>query len=213
MKKLIYGVVFLISTILIGCGISGPLPYHYIKGVEATNVATKVVPIYIDTQFGEADKLAIDDAVNQWNYALNGYIKLEVASTHFDMEPDIISQVLIKGNGWLFLRIDSQNSIVHDPTEGKVLAFVNEIGGNRIYFVRDRFSNEAVKGIALHEIGHLLGAQHDNVYLMKPHYNWYDYRCVDQHTIEEVATYQHLDIKKLNYCVYGYETVSQEKVK
>lgn len=201
MKNLL---IILLSCLSLDCASLGPLPFHYTQNPSAST-AIKTVNIWIDQDFSETDKLAMDDAINQWNFALNGSIKLQVVSTNFNMEPDIINRVLVQGDGWLFLKINGKSPFVHDTGAGHTLAFVNEVGsnGNRIYFVRDRFLSDAVHGISLHEIGHLLGAQHDDVYLMKPHYNWYDYRCVDKHTMEEVAAYQHISMDKVNYCVYG----------
>jgi len=193
-------------------------PFHYINSGGYTPIPVKTINIWIDKDFGEGDQIAIDDAIKQWNYALNGYVKLEVVSTKFDMEPEIIRTVL-NGGGWLLLKIQEPNSMIDDgPVENGVpksytLAWANAIGGNRIYFIRNRLKNEWMVGVALHEMGHLLGAQHDDVYLMAPHYNWEDYRCVDYEALKRVAEYQHIPMSKLNYCVYGEAASdSSEKV-
>ena len=182
--------------------------FHYINSGAATSIPIKTINVWIDKDFGEADQLAIDDAIMQWNYALNGYVVLKVVSTKFDMEPEIIRTVL-NGGGWLLLKIREPNPMIDDgPTQnGKpkfyTLAWANQIGGNRVYFIRNRIKGEWMTGIALHELGHLLGAEHDDVYLMQPHFNWEDYRCVDYEALKRVAAYQHLPLGRLNYCVYG----------
>lgn len=197
--------MFLVLTVAL-CGIDcGPppvMPFHYVHRVGAV-YPVKTIPIYIDNTFGEQDKLMIEDAVSQWNFALNGYIKLYVKDDHFDMNVEVLNEVVNKGNGWLFLRINHDSTFVHDEKGFTTLAFVNEVGGNRCYFIRDRLNSEMMTGVALHEMGHLLGAQHDNVYLMRPHYDWAGYRCVDQEALKRVADYQNLPMDHLNYCEYG----------
>jgi hypothetical protein len=183
-------------------------PFHYINQGTYTTIPIKTINIWIDKDFGGEDQLSIDNAIAQWNYALNGYIHLNVVSTKFDMEPEIIKTVL-NGGGWLLLKIQEPNPMIDDgPTDNGnpkyyTLAWANAIGGNRVYFIRNRLKNEWMTGVTLHEIGHLLGAEHDKVYLMQPHFNWEDYRCVDYEALKRVATYQQLPFNRLNYCVYG----------
>jgi hypothetical protein len=196
----------IIAIFLMGCG-HLVLPFHYIQSGGYSQVALRTVHIWIDKEFGAGDQVAIDDAIRQWNFALNGYVKLEVMSTTFDMEPEVINRANLEG-GWLIMKVHSGNSIIPDqPINGKLqyytLAWVNEIGGHHMWMVRDRLRNEWMTGVALHEIGHMLGAEHDDVYLMQPHFNWEDYRCVDQYTLKQVALYQHIQLKNLNYCIYG----------
>jgi hypothetical protein len=203
MKKLL-----MILMVIIGCvSCLGhqPPPFHYVQHNGYSPLALRYIPVYVDKDFGELDKLAIDDAVRQWNFAMNGYVKLEVQSQPFDMEIDIIRKCL-SGGCWMIMKIDSLNPMVGavDPTpETRTLAWANDIGGNRVYVIRDRIQNKWMTGIMLHEMGHLLGAQHDNVYLMRPHFNWEDYRCVDYQALKLVAEAQHIPMEHLNYCVYG----------
>jgi len=180
-----------------------PKPFHYIRNGGYSSLALKEIPVYIDKDFGEMDRVSIDDAVRQWNFAMNGYVRLEVQSEPFDMQIDIIRKCL-SGGCWMLMKVDSNNPMVSgiDVIPGSTLAWANDLGGNRIFFVRDRMKNEWVTGIALHEMGHLLGAAHDDVYLMQPHYHWQDYRCVDYQALKRVAEARHIPLDKLNYCVY-----------
>lgn len=202
---------FLLTIVLALCLVIGCMghanEFNYINSGGYSPVPLKVIHIYMDKDFGEADKVAIDDAITQWNYALNGYIKLQVVTYRFDMEVDSIKKCIL-GNCWLIMKTDSNNPMVSflDSIKGgksNTLAWVNEIGGNRMWMIRDRIYNRWVTGIALHEMGHLLGARHDNVYLMQPMFNWERARCVDYDALRLVASYQHLPMEKLNYCVYG----------
>ena len=204
MRKLL----IILTLVLCGCFVRGPKAFYYTHNTTNISSPIKIIPIYIDKDFGPADKTSIYDSVVQWNFALNGYIKLEVKDTNFDMDPRIVRWIL-NGNGWMILKVDSSNSIVtsldakQGPKNGnKILAWANEIGGNRIFIIRDRIDNKWVTGISLHEMGHLLGAKHDNAYLMQPTYHWEDGRCVDYEALKLVAEYQHIPIQKLNYCTY-----------
>ncbi len=173
--------------------------------MPAATYASKYVPIWIDGQFSANDKIEIEHGIDQWNQALNGYMVLHVESDNFDMEPSILERVAVRGDGWLFLKIDSRNSIVHDEGSNLTLAFVNRIGsnGNRVYYVSDRLNTHMMQGVTMHEVGHLLGANHHGLYLMQPTFHWAEYRCIDQGTLQQVATYWHLPLAHLHYCVYG----------
>jgi hypothetical protein len=183
-------------------------PWHtsfsYIRSpAPHQEIAQRQIPIWIDKNFGDADQISLQTAIDQWNYALNGYIVLQVASTGFDMETYPMLEARA-GRGWLFLKINSDNAIVafHDRPHVTTLAVVDNIGGNTLYLIRDRVQNDQVTGLAMHEMGHLLGARHvEGDDLMTPIYNSDDYRCIDYLTIKQVATFQHLPLENLNYCV------------
>jgi hypothetical protein len=198
--------ILLIACFVISCGHS-IIPFHYIKNAEYVTVPVRVVGIWIDKEFGVRDQLSIDDAIKQWNYALNGYVRLDVKSTTFDMEPNELAQIR-SCDCWIIMKVKSDNPMIPDePIRGKpqyhTLAWVNEIGGKLMWVVRDRLQNEWMTGVILHEMGHMLGARHDKVYLMQPSYSWEDYRCVDKWTLGQVAAYQQIPVRMLNYCEYG----------
>lgn len=199
----------MILAVCLAVGCSSHLSeFHYINAPNGYSpIALKVIKVHMDKNFGAADKVALDNALMQWNYALNGYLRLELVDTNFDMQPDVIRQCML-GNCWMILKTDSNNPMVAELDKTKkgksyTLAWADSIGGNRMWMIRDRMSNEWVTGIALHEMGHLLGAEHDDVYLMQPMFHWEQARCVDYEALRRVAEYQHLPFSKLNYCIYG----------
>lgn len=175
--------------------------YSYTNKTQYMGPPARIVPIWVDKNFGAADKIAIDDAINAWNYALNGFIVLKVVDTEFDMEiPKIVEQV--RDNGWLFMKINSDNSMVPVLKDGfRTIGFCERVGGNHLYLVRDRMFNSDVYGVTMHEIGHLLGAEHKGDRLMYPHFTRARFQCVDSTTIEQVATWNHIPVDRLNFCM------------
>jgi Matrixin len=197
-------ILILLAVLFSGCAsLKDPMlgKYAYTHLPSYTGLPVRTIPIWIDKNFGAADRLEIDNAINAWNYAMNGYVKLEVMDTQFDMEiPKIVLQV--KTNGWLFLRIHSDNALVPDRKDGFwTVGFTERIGGNHLYLVRDRLANEDMFGVTLHEIGHLMGSDHVGQRLMYPHYSRARFQCIDYDTMARVADFFVLKLDNLNYCV------------
>lgn len=186
------------------------LPAHtyafaYVNSAHHQEEKGRTQKIYLDKEFGNADVVAIQDALTQWQYALNGYITFETLTVdlvHGSMDPLRQSEA---GQAWLIMKIDSQNPLVvfHDKPQQPALAFCEAIGGHHMYLVRNRLDNDSVKGVVMHEIGHLLGAEHRREDgLMDPIHHDYDSQCIDRGTLEQVAAYQHLPFVNMNYCIY-----------
>lgn len=201
-------VVVLIAAVVGGCAalFSNRDPmlgrYSYVQRPLYTGQPVRTIPIWIDKDFGEADKVAIDDAIRAWNYAMNGYIKLDVVDMSFDMEIDKIVRQVNSG-GWLFMKIRSDSKLI--PTQKTpgywTIGFTEQLGGHHLYLVRDRLANEDVFGVTLHEIGHLMGSDHVGDRLMYPHYSRARFQSIDYVTITAVANYFKLPVEDLNYCV------------
>lgn len=200
-KLILFFLVCLLS--LIGCGSRDNNMYYYIHAPNQTVIPLKVYNIYVDDSFGEADKVEIGKAIDQWNFALNGYIKLNVINWKFNMEPSEIKEGM-ENNGWFFLKIYSTSKFKPADKEGMwTLAYVDKLMGTRLFMIRDRIKNDDMQPIMLHEIGHLLGSEHVGSQLMYPHFSQDRFKCVDYDTIVRIAREQHLDVKNLNYCIKG----------
>lgn len=65
MKRYVVMALLLVYCIF-GCGAHVPLPFHYIAAPGGYSpIALKVYKVWIDQDFGEADKVAMDDAIAQ----------------------------------------------------------------------------------------------------------------------------------------------------
>jgi hypothetical protein len=144
--------------------------------------------------------MEIQKALDQWNFALNGSLILDIADYNALVDEKTFKYTE-ETHGILFLRIDSHNNLIPGRT---TLAFnYPHVGGNYIYLIRDRMLNDAIKPVSMHELGHALGAEHTDGGLMNPYYYSYMYQCIDRIAAGEVAEYQHLPLGRLNWCYFG----------
>lgn len=211
-KYILIALILIISTIN-GCydssfGQPRQLePPRYTKIASYTGAPLAIVPIIVDTTFSTMDKTAIDDAINAWNYVLNGYIILKVESWDFNMEVEVLKDVIYR-HGLVIMKVASSNSIIptQNNSESKTLAWANDIGGTKIWVVRDRFYQPDTFPIMLHELGHIFGADHEKEvpenknFLMYPKYERGRWNCVDGRAMEKAANYHLLPPERLNYC-------------
>lgn len=168
--------------------------YHYISLTPMVS-GSRVIEIWVDKNFNELDMRSLDGAISEWNYVLNGHVKLVVESRQFDMDPNEIMRIHENG-GWIIMKIESGNMVWNNW-----LAYCDHVGGHHMYMVRDRLKDGDMRRVFLHEIGHLLGSEHVGDHLMFKYYKFGRYSCVDSETASEVAFYWSLPIESLNFCV------------
>ncbi len=184
---------FVLLALIVSCA-----PYPFLYQTEATDHhLISVAPIYLDETWTDAERVQLHAAIDQWNEALNGTIILQVEEEHYHWQESTPRNKLI-------LRPVSERE-ANRQEQYIALAWTygrgyGGIGGNRIYFARSRFAPEDLRYIALHELGHSLGADHQKGGLMNPNYDRPTYQCIDQRTLQQVAEYRHLDIKVLKGC-------------
>lgn len=202
-----YRLIFLF-LLFVGCSII-PIKERYepvyTKNPPYFDKNARILPIVIDKTFSINDKRLIDDSINTWNYVLNGNLILKVENYGFDMEPNIIKDILGR-NGLIIMKIDSKNPMTQEKDLKNAAAWVNKVGGNKMWLIRDRFESEDVFPITLHELGHALGAGHEEFkpanewLLMYPYYGKDSFMCVDRSAAQKVAIYQMILFEKMNYC-------------
>ena len=197
------GVSKFLCVLLVLLGVAcAPTDLTY-KIRSADGKETTVVPTYFDDRWSDSERATLKLAIEEWNTALAGHLVMKVVDEtyHVDMKN--------RDNdpGYMFIKIDSNNPLVEKEEQFISLAFTHGrgrgVGGNRIYFIADRFSNWDLLPIARHEIGHMLGAPHaeeSHEVLMSPRFNIRLYNCVDRDAVLVVAKYRHLSVDGMSWC-------------
>jgi hypothetical protein len=158
----------------------------------ASTAAPEIVTLQIDSSFNSNDKAKVFLAVEEWNHALNGYVRFDVASS----------------GGWRphawDIRAERGGSPDTGGPGGQPLSFTQaglaSIGGRMVIYV-DRLGTRDLRGIVLHELGHVLGLDHDpRGNLMSARYSATAEQCVDKATAERIAASRKLPLDGLNWC-------------
>lgn len=152
---------------------------------------SKDISIWIDERFDKDETLEIRKAITDWNWALNGKVVIADEVGKIDLE---------KGFGEVWVVVKQKTEDLDHDVDNKTLAYVRR-SDNAIYLIRDRIQDDiAISFIVRHEMGHLLGIDHTNRYLMYPYFSWSWFKCVDQITAGKIAKEWGFRIWELNYC-------------
>jgi len=201
---IIAGLIFFLPSCTTHLQLGG---YQYTHFPTAA-VAPQLFPVYVDQDFGEADKLDIAQALDQWNFVFNGHAKFVLVDTHFQA-PSILP--VVPEGAFFILKVTASNPLTQQADHvvgiepngtphGYSLGFTYRVCDHHVYVVRDRLDNGDVFYIVMHELGHALCAEHSSDGLMYPHYSRERFQCVDQEAAEQVARAQGWP-NDLNYCV------------
>lgn len=205
-KRLVVGIV-VIGILVVLFFINredGVKRYRYLER-DRVEYEVERYPVYVDVMFSGDERLEIRRGIERWNSVLNGYREMEVVSEGFSGDLEI-SRRAIEGEVYLILWIPSDSPLIVDMGGELTLGFVNEIGGTLLYLVPDNMeglSGVGVKlyNVVLHEVGHLLGARHVEIGLMRSNYDIGSFICVDEGTARQVGSYYGYDWGRMNYCV------------
>ena len=103
---------------------------------------------------------------------------------------------------WRHVRVtrESCEVVVQEGScDGEPLACTDKLGGSVVTLVPGRYEG-ARESILLHELGHVLGAQHVGGTLMSPTYER-GYTCPDVYTVVQVAAYQKANLEYFSWCM------------
>lgn len=208
----ILALLFSLITI-VGCSTTLPQPMYSYRSVAPTEhyLEVKTVSLYIDKDFTPVERKAFDQAIKDWNYAMNGYVKIQIVSDKLDHDDKPALNALAKkliptGEGVFVMRLNHDHPLLADMEEDEnvqKLAFVNNLGDSAHWFVviADTIGTKNLHKILLHEFGHIMGSEHILVpSLMYPGYGPKQFDCIDRFTMAMVAEHRDLQLSHLNYC-------------
>lgn len=200
MRSILY-FILMVLTLSVGCS---PSYYSYVKGKAPEHInAAKIIPIWIDDSFTPAQRVDILKSVDEWNLVFNNQIRL-MASGYFhgaDGAEDKYQEISKTHLGWIVVKANEKDPLVKDIIGPADLAFAVGLGGQILVVISDRIGTRNLKTILMHEMGHLLGANHVNTpSLMMPKYGEQTYNCIDKITSAQVASFQNLNFETFNYC-------------
>jgi predicted Zn-dependent protease len=199
-------IFFLMITGLMLWGIGcGPQYWTYRQGKVPEHLVVQVIPVWMDNSLLIPQREGVIEAVGEWNKVFNGQIILQMEPVLNRVEAlKKLDEIDKTRTGWVIISSTEEMLIAEgyiDEGDG-VLAYVYNLGGNLMIIVRDRIGTRDFKVIAMHEMGHLLGADHINAMsLMAPHYGREQINCIDKVTVAQVARFNRLRFETLNYCL------------
>lgn len=209
--------------ILIGIVVScGGTTYYwkYTQNEASSHIEhAPLIPVWVDGTFTPAEMQEIKAAVTEWNYALNGQMRIYVVEKkalgsdkqmHYypdgflswEQGKELQKNAEKTGLGWVVFNTPSNSAHYEKDTDEGVLAFVHGVGHHAVFVISDRFGSRSMKDVMMHEFAHLLGARHVNAPSLEyPIYSKDQYSCIDKITVAQVANEHGLDLNTLNYCV------------
>src|SRR5471032_1254560 len=157
---------------------------------------TDIIWLQLDRTFGDNERTDIMRAVVDWNYVLNGYIRFDVEETSATLP------VPYNPAGWTVLRIPrGMDLAIRRPGEPLAFTFRLSATGGLLPVYVDRLVGRKLSRVMRHELGHVLGLDHDpRSHLMSPQYVDDDQKCIDKAAVESLATRLRLPLNELNWC-------------
>ncbi len=194
--------VALLSACTIPHACNGKGSYSvYVKHDPPVVTVPRVTPVWVDKDFPASQKADVLAAIDEWNFALNGYSSFQVVDQNYDMEPSVLEQIRDTLQGLVILDVSVKMEQVQRLPDG-VLAWVPELEANSMFIIGDRIGNRALKSIVMHELGHILGLEHQEEAgtLMFPSYDRGS-PCIDQVTAMHLASvHSRYNWHHMNYC-------------
>jgi hypothetical protein len=174
----------------------------------------EIITIRIDHQFDPPEHVKVLNAIEEWNHVLNGYVRFEVSAVPFGAaapHPTPAAPAASRSSkNWVIAHAAGRGQ--DRGSMGDVLAVTQRLpgGGGLMILYDDAIGRADLGNIVLHELGHVLGLEHDPATrLMSANYLTDRQGCVDEVTVKALAALKGLPIDGLNWC--SLPPVSSEK--
>lgn len=205
---------YLVTSLAADPVANGPSATTQVSALRYTNnrpaaTVEETVPLHVAGPFGLGDRAKILRAVNEWNVALNGFVRFEIlddaaAPTADPRQPRPWTIMAAQGVG---------TGVGPRVAPGPTIALAHTLavpgaGGLMIVYL-DRIGRRDLGGVVMHELGHVLGLGHGERGLMAAHYHPTDQQCVDKATISAVAAKRRLAVGHLNWCETSVVTAAR----
>jgi hypothetical protein len=162
----------------------------------------EIMAIRLGPGFEIGERAKILRAVNEWNHALNGLVRLEIVPSPGDAMP------MQAGTGTPFGRIWTIAPLRGSaPSRGQLTSHALAVtqalpsGGGIVVVHVDRIGHRDIGAVLRHEIGHMLGLGHEpGSKLMATHYVGDNQACIDKATIAALAANRKLPLSSFNWC-------------
>jgi hypothetical protein len=172
---------------------------------------TEIITIRIDHQFEPSEQFKVLKAIEEWNHVLNGHIRFDVSSVSFGAVASRPAPAAASGSkNWVIAHAAGRGQ--DRGSTGEVVALTQRLpsGGGLMILYDDAIGRADLGNIVLHELGHVLGLDHDPATrLMSTNYLSDRQGCVDEVTVKALAALKSLPIDGLNWC--SLPPVSSEK--
>lgn len=174
----------------------------------------EIITIRIDHQFEPSEQFKVLKAIEEWNYVLNGHIRFDISSVSFGAvaprPAPAMPEASTGSKNWVIAHAAGRGQDRGNSSEVVALTQRLPSGGGLMILYDDAIGRADLGNIVLHELGHVLGLDHDPATrLMSANYLADRQGCVDELTVKALAALKGLPIDGLNWC--SLLPVSSEK--
>lgn len=197
--------IILISLLLVNCssGVTIDNP-NLMEASQFETIKNIQYKVWIDETFTYVQRKEIIKAINHWNFVLNGQITFSIEG-FVEIKNNLkTNKEFIVPDYWI-INVDNSNRYIQELDEkfekaGKQLStigFANNIGGDKIYLNTERLDQDQIKTVCEHELGHILGLEHQKTGLMSAKIT--KFPCIDSGIMMNIAKNFELNPKYLKW--------------